>query len=193
MASRALYRAEVETSGGSVDLRLVLSRGSDGAFELDARDALGRGLWRLRAVGGRAVWLDEERGIFCRLGTETSLRLPGIEWNVAVSSLPELLSGSYPNVPATGREGDLEIVEQAARTFRGERQNGTWSRWTLRESGAPSAWWTRSAGESQLVLRDPPVRVRWRLTAQAPLAEEITNVEPPPGSREVECRDGEIP
>ncbi len=144
-------------------------------------------------MGGQAIWLDDGRGIFCRLGSEARLRLPGIEWHVAVSALPEVLSGSYPSAAATGREGDQEVVAQAGRTFRGARQNGIWSHWTLRESGAPSAWWTHSGAESQLVLRDPPVRVRWRLTAQAPLAEEITNVEPPPGSREVECRDGEIP
>lgn len=139
------------------------------------------------------MWHDEARGIYCRLASDAPLRLPGIEWNVAVSALPEVLSGRYPNAPATGRDGALEIVALAARTFRGARQNGTWSSWTLRESGSPSAWWTHSGAESQLILRDPPVRVRWRLTARAPLAEQITSVEPPSGSREVECRDGEIP
>ena len=77
-ADLALLRVSIERPGERPfgPLRLALrSVADDGAFELRASDPLGRGLWTLRVVGERALWLDVRERRACSVPAGRGLRI----------------------------------------------------------------------------------------------------------------------
>lgn len=189
---RLLFRLEVESAEGRGDLRLVLQR-ARGGFDLEARDPMGGAIWRLWSQGSEAIWIDLRRGAYCRLDPTQTLQIHELAWALPVRALPDLLEGTFPAAtPRPDGEGGWK-VEVGGRLFRGFRNGDLWERWTAWDGAEPSAWWRLSDGVSELVLRAPAVRLKWRVVARG--AQHVARQGAPEltGLRETECPDGRLP
>jgi hypothetical protein len=191
-ADLALLRVSIERPGERPvgPLRLALrSVADDGAFELRASDPLGRGLWTLRVVGERALWLDVRERRACSVPAGRGLRIfgwPDLPWPM----VPKVLRGEPPVVGST--------VDDAGRVWKvevdGPRAATRWSFSSSPEPGAAALSFERRDGE--MVLRAEPrsVALRWRLVTRerAVLAEPIT-LGVPAGYAEGGCDALELP
>jgi hypothetical protein len=193
-ADQALLRMSIERPGQRPvgPLRLALRTELDEsapAFELRASDPLGRGLWNLRVVGERALWMDLREKRACTVPTGRGLRIlgwPDLPWPM----LPAVLSGDAP-VAQSG-------VDDSGRQWQVERDaSGTVSAWSLVSSsdpGAPTLRFERRAADYALFAEPRSVVLRWRVVARehATAAEPITLVVPA-GYAEGGCDELELP
>ncbi|MEO8195161.1 MAG: hypothetical protein ABI689_00400 [Thermoanaerobaculia bacterium] len=203
-----LLRAEVSGEDGSASLRLLLRRFDAERFTLSASDAAGQARWEVRCERGKAIWLDPQAKVFCRLDPHRPLRarlgLPGI----ALIDFPGLLTGEWP--PA-GLVAPSPPGASAEKPFTAERSgfggDTSWASWTLWQAGEPVAWFKRLEVDSLLSVRRPSVQVRWRVTAQGDLPRPEGETgdasrsatpaswpgELPVGTRELVCPENAIP
>lgn len=169
-----LLRLDAQGPDGRADVKLTVRLESIERFRIAAADPLGRRLWSLDVAGPDGVWSREGPAGACRLDGSGVLRLPELRLDLPVAGLPALLLGRLPVAPR-----DPTVALRS-----GERWSGTdgrqWSaafaghelaRWTVWKDGtSPVAWWRALANGGELSLRDPAMRLRWRIVAVAPLA-----------------------
>jgi hypothetical protein len=168
-----LLRLDAQGPDGRVDFKLTVRLESAERFHITAADPLGRRLWSLDVAGRAGVWSRGGPAGDCRLDVRGDLRLPELQLDLPVDGLPALLLGRLPVAPR-----DRETVVRSGERWPGA-DGRVWSatfaghelvRWTVWNATAPMAWWRAAPNGGELALRDPAMRLRWRLVAAAPLA-----------------------
>ena len=169
-----LLRLDAQGPDGRADAKLTVRLESSERFRIAAADSLGRRLWSLDVEGPSGVWTREGPVGACRLPGNGVLRMPELRLDLPVAGLPALLLGRLPVAP---RDPAIDLRS-------GERWTGAdgreWSatlaghalvRWTVWKDGSsPLAWWRAAGNGGELSLREPAMRLRWRIVAAAPLA-----------------------
>lgn len=202
-----LFRAEVSGEDGSASLRLLLRRFDAERFTLAASDAAGQSRWEVRCEPGKAIWLDPQAKVFCRLDPHRPLKarlgVPGI----ALTDFPGLLTGEWPPAELVAPSPPGPTPERPFTAERNVPGGDTWATWTLWQAGEPVAWFKRLEPDLLLSVRRPSVQVRWRVTAQGDLprptgetaVDSLTGTpttwpgELPVGARELACPENAIP
>lgn len=175
--TQRLFRVEYDGPEGNLGFKLTLYLQAESQFRMRAADGLGRRVWELAVdENDEALWLDHRNEKYCvapgasRLAIVPLARLPLV-------SLPRLLLGHLPAVPASGLRRSAEGVrfrDRRGQLWSGGLAGGRLEWWRLEEAGEPVTTWRREGDESVFVDRRGEQRLRWREVVRETLSE------PPP-------------
>lgn len=189
--TQRLYRVRYQGPEGQGSLKLTLRLERPERFQLSAADPLGRALWSLEQRSEAVRFIDHRRRVGCDLPAE--IRLPQIVLaNLPVRSLPLVLLGHLPSVPATPLEDPgsgrqrLEYTDAAGRRWSAVMVAGEAESWTLWKDDRPLLWWSRQPAGGILSAREG-AQFRWRESVSESLSGALMPLEIPVEYEVGEC------
>lgn len=188
--TQRLFRFRYDGPEGDGSGRITLRLADGSTFRLDVADRLGRSHWTLATRDDETVWIDRDRGLYCR--DLRRMPLPGLgEAPIDPGSVPRLLLGRVPATPAAAAMGEsLSSFEDSFRDGAGRRWSftanrlGRVRRWTLSVEGEPRWWWRRDGEEAVLSQRGARRQLRWEELVVEPMGSRLEPLRVPPGFTE---------
>ncbi len=190
---QGLFRVRFRGVDGRGRVRLTLRR-VGGDFALSAVDTFGRRLWSFQSVGGASLMLDHRAGEYCRLEGDVVVRAVALS-DLEVSTLPRVLLGELPLMPADGvelpQEGEIEFHSADGRRWTARFSGGVAQTWTLWRQEEPLVWWRREADGGTLSHRDG-AQALWKNVAVERDAAPLERLEIPGDYVATRCDDEDL-
>lgn len=191
--TQRLYRLHYDSATeGDGALSVVLRLESPERYRLTLADRLGRPLYTIDAGAGGGLLADHREHLVCPLAPDVSLEELPLD-PLPLASLPAVLLGRVPAIPADGAAGPpdgsgaLAFRDGEGRRWTAELVRGWPVAWTLWDDGEPRVWWRRSGDDARLSDRDRGLQMTWRESGREPLAQPLGPPAAPAGYEPGTC------